>query len=222
VQCCTNNGEKQYLLFVPEQGGGRRQSVALLTDDNAVLVQIVGAVLERSEQDMKDVLVVVDMQKDFINGALGTKEAEAIVDYVVETIKSFDGEVIFTRDTHAQNYLETQEGKNLPVLHCIKGTDGWQLDKKLECLKTDAMKIFDKPTFGCMALAEYLKAQEGLECVTLIGLCTDICVISNALLIKAALPEIEIRVIEKCCAGVTPQSHKNALEAMKMCQVKII
>ena len=141
---------------------------------------------------------------------------------MAETIKSFDGEVIFTRDTHAQNYLETQEGKNLPVLHCIKGTDGWQLDKKLECLKTDAMKIFDKPTFGCMALAEYLKAQEGLECVTLIGLCTDICVISNALLIKAALPEIEIRVIEKCCAGVTPQSHKNALEAMKMCQVKII
>lgn len=171
---------------------------------------------------MKKVLVVVDMQKDFINGALGTKEAQAIVDSVVETVKCFEGQVIFTRDTHAENYLETQEGKNLPVPHCIEGTDGWQLDRKLECLRTDTMKIFDKPTFGSMALADYLKAEEELESVTLIGLCTDICVISNALLIKAALPETEIRVIEKCCAGVTPQSHKNALEAMKMCQIKIV
>lgn len=171
---------------------------------------------------MKKILVVVDMQKDFINGALGTKEAEAIVDCVAETVKCFDGEVIFTRDTHNENYLETQEGRNLPVPHCIQGTDGWQLDKKLECLRTDSMKIFDKPTFGSMALAAYLKTQEDLESVTLVGLCTDICVISNALLIKAALPETEIRVIEKCCAGVTPQSHKNALEAMKMCQIKIV
>lgn len=171
---------------------------------------------------MKKVLVVVDMQKDFINGALGTKEAEAIVDSVVETVKYFEGEVIFTRDTHTENYLGTQEGKNLPVPHCIKGTDGWKLDRKLECLRTDTMKIFDKPTFGSMALADYLKAKKELESVTLIGLCTDICVISNALLIKAALPETEIRVIEKCCAGVTPQSHKNALEAMRMCQIKIV
>lgn len=171
---------------------------------------------------MKKILVVVDMQKDFIDGALGTKEAEAIVDCVAETIKCFAGEVIFTRDTHNENYLETQEGRNLPVPHCIQGTDGWQLDRKLECLRTDSMKIFDKPTFGSMALAAYLKAQEDLESVTLVGLCTDICVISNALLIKAALPETEIRVIEKCCAGVTPQSHKNALEAMKMCQIKIV
>ena len=122
----------------------------------------------------------------------------------------------------AENYLETQEGKNLPVPHCIKGTDGWKLDRKLECLRADTMKIFDKPTFGSMALADYLKAEKELESVTLIGLCTDICVISNALLIKAALPETEIRVIEKCCAGVTPQSHKNALEAMRMCQIKIV
>lgn len=171
---------------------------------------------------MKKILVVVDMQKDFINGALGTKEAEAIVDNVAETVKCFDGEIIFTRDTHNENYLKTQEGRNLPVPHCIQGTDGWQLDKKLECLRTDSMKVFDKPTFGSMALATYLKAQEDLESVTLVGLCTDICVISNALLIKAALPETEIRVIEKCCAGVTPQSHKNALEAMKMCQIKIV
>ena len=171
---------------------------------------------------MKNVLVVVDMQKDFIDGALGTNEAVAIVDDVARLIKSFEGDVIFTRDTHYDDYLETQEGKNLPVPHCIKGTDGWQLDKKLEVLRTDSMKIFDKPTFGSVALAEYLKADKEIGSVTLVGLCTDICVISNALLIKANMPETEIRVIEKCCAGVTPQSHANALEAMKMCQIQIV
>lgn len=171
---------------------------------------------------MKKVLVVVDMQKDFIDGALGTKEAVAIVDDVAETIKSFDGEVVFTRDTHFDNYMETQEGKNLPVPHCIKDTDGWQLDKKLEVLRTDDMRVFDKLTFGSVELAAYLKENKELEQVTLVGLCTDICVISNALLIKANLPEVEIRVIEKCCAGVTTQSHVNALEAMKMCQIQIV
>lgn len=170
---------------------------------------------------MKNVLVVVDMQKDFIDGALGTKEAVVIVDNVAEAIRSFDGEVIFTRDTHFDNYMETQEGRNLPVPHCIKDTEGWQIDKKLASLRTDDMKVFDKPTFGSVELAAYLKENKELEQVTLIGLCTDICVISNALLIKANLPEVEVTVIEKCCAGVTPQSHKNALEAMKMCQIKI-
>lgn len=171
---------------------------------------------------MKKALVVVDMQKDFISGALGTKEAEAVVDNVAEVIRTFDGEVIFTRDTHTDKYQETQEGRNLPVSHCIKDSDGWQLDRKLVSLRTEPVKIFDKPTFGSVALAEYLKANEELESVTLIGLCTDICVISNALLIKAFLPEVEIRVMEKCCAGVTPESHQNALEAMKMCQIKIV
>lgn len=171
---------------------------------------------------MKKALVVVDMQKDFISGALGTKEAEAVVDNVAEVIRTFDGEVIFTRDTHTDKYLETQEGRNLPVSHCIKDSDGWQLDRKLVSLRTEPVKIFDKPTFGSVALAEYLKANEELESVTLMGLCTDICVISNALLIKAFLPEVEIRVMEKCCAGVTPESHHNALEAMKMCQIKIV
>lgn len=171
---------------------------------------------------MKKVLVVVDMQKDFIDGTLGTKEAVAIVDNVAEAVKSFDGEVIFTRDTHGTDYLETQEGRNLPIIHCIKGTDGWQLDKKLEVLRIESMKIFDKPTFGSVALAEYLKKDKEIDSITLVGLCTDICVISNALLIKANMPEVEIQVIEKCCAGVTPQSHANALEAMKMCQIKII
>lgn len=171
---------------------------------------------------MKKVLVVVDMQKDFIDGALGTEEAVAIVDNVAETVRSFEGEVIFTRDTHHDDYLQTQEGRNLPVPHCIEGTDGWQLDKKLQVIRTDSMKIFDKPTFGSVALAEYLKADKEIGSVTLVGLCTDICVISNALLIKANMPEVEIRVIEKCCAGVTPQSHANALEAMKMCQIQIV
>ena len=170
---------------------------------------------------MKNVLVVVDMQKDFIDGVLGTKEAFAIVDNVAEAIRSFDGEVIFTRDTHFDNYMETQEGRNLPVPHCIKGTEGWQIDKKIEALRTDEMKVFDKPTFGSVELAAYLKENKEVEQVTIVGLCTDICVISNALLIKANLPEVEITVLEKCCAGVTPQSHKNALEAMKMCQIKI-
>ena len=171
---------------------------------------------------MKNVLVVVDMQKDFIDGALGTKEAVAIVDNVAETVKSFDGEVIFTLDTHGDDYLETQEGRNLPVVHCVKGTDGWQLDRKLQVLRTDSMKVFEKPTFGSVALAEYLKADKEIGSITLVGLCTDICVISNALLIKANMPETAIRVIEKCCAGVTPQSHTNALEAMKMCQIQIV
>lgn len=172
--------------------------------------------------DAKNVLVVVDMQKDFIDGALGTSEAVQIVDNVAEMIKGFDGEVVFTRDTHFDNYLETQEGIKLPVPHCIKGSDGWQIDKKLEALRLDEKKVFDKPTFGSVELADYLKSIASLECVTLIGLCTDICVISNALLIKANLPEVTIRVVERCCAGVTPESHKNALEAMKMCQVEVV
>lgn len=172
--------------------------------------------------DTKNVLVVVDMQKDFIDGALGTKEAVQIVDNVAELVKSFDGEVVFTRDTHDDNYLETQEGKKLPVPHCIQGMDGWKLDKKLEALRLDDRKVFDKPTFGSMELASYLQSMKTLENVTLIGLCTDICVISNALLIKAALPEVNISVVEKCCAGVTPKSHENALAAMKMCQIDVI
>lgn len=170
----------------------------------------------------KQVLVVVDMQKDFINGALGTKEAEGIVPKVEEKIKDFKGEIIFTRDTHFDNYSETQEGQKLPVPHCIKGTEGWQIEERLEKLRTPDMKVFDKLTFGSAELVEYLKGKKELESVTLIGLCTDICVISNALLIKAFLPEVKIIVEEKCCAGVTPQSHSNALEAMKMCQIEII
>lgn len=166
-------------------------------------------------------LVVVDMQKDFIDGALGTPEAELIVPAVKEYIENFDGEIIFTRDTHEENYLETQEGRNLPVTHCIKGTDGWQIAKELAPF-TQGKKIFDKPAFGSTELAEYLKGRKDAESITLIGLCTDICVISNAFLIKAALPEVKVSVVASCCAGVTPESHQRALEAMRVCQVQII
>lgn len=168
----------------------------------------------------KEVLVVVDMQKDFIDGALGTKEAEDIVENVAEEIRSFDGEIVFTRDTHTEKYMETQEGRKLPVPHCIRGSEGWQLDQRLESLCTSECKIFDKPTFGSVELAEYLRKQAP-EKITLIGLCTDICVISNAIMLKAFLTETEIAVVESCCAGVTPESHKNALEAMKMCQITV-
>ena len=168
----------------------------------------------------KEVLVVVDMQKDFIDGALGTKEAEDIVENVAEKIRSFDGEIVFTRDTHTEKYMETQEGRKLPVPHCIRGSEGWQLDQRLKALCTSDCKVFDKPTFGSVELAEYLRKQAP-EKITLIGLCTDICVISNAIMLKAFLTETEIAVVESCCAGVTPESHKNALEAMKMCQITV-
>ena len=172
---------------------------------------------------MKNILIVVDMQNDFIDGALGTKEAVAIVPKVEEKIRTFDGEVFFTRDTHENWYLETQEGKNLPVVHCIRDTEGWQIRKELDALrKTEPV---DKDTFGSTELAGELVAineDEEIESITLVGLCTDICVISNALLIKASLPEVPIYVDASCCAGVTPESHENALKAMEMCQIKII
>ena len=165
-------------------------------------------------------LIVVDMQNDFIDGALGTKEAAAIVPYVKSVIEHFDGTVIFTRDTHFENYMETQEGKNLPAPHCIKGTDGWQIRAELDALrKTEAI---DKVTFGSKDLVKVLEGKTDIESIMFVGLCTDICVISNVMLVKAFYPEIPLTVDAKACAGVTPESHKNALEAMKMCQVKVI
>ena len=173
---------------------------------------------------MKNVLVVVDMQKDFIDGALGTKEAVAIVQNVKEKLDELEQdenvEIVFTRDTHHKNSLETSEGKKLPVPHCIEGSDGWRICKELTEYSQDRW-VFDKPTFGSIELTKYAMNNKYEE-ITLMGLCTDICVISNAMLLKAALPEAAIYVIEDCCAGVTPESHKNALEAMKMCQIEII
>lgn len=172
---------------------------------------------------MRNILVVVDMQNDFIDGSLGTKEAQAIVDNVVAEIANYDPANIFaTRDTHPENYLDTQEGKNLPVVHCVKNTKGWEINEKIAKALRNA-EIIDKPTFGSKILAEKIAAiaeKEDIE-VTLIGLCTDICVVSNALLIKAYVPEIPMRVIASCCAGVTPESHEAALKTMAMCQVKV-
>lgn len=173
---------------------------------------------------MKRVLVVVDMQNDFISGALGSPEAEAIVPKVCEKIRDFDGEVLYTRDTHGPDYLETQEGRKLPVPHCIKGTRGWELDPRVEALRKSTP--IDKPTFGSKALGDVLKARHvydgGLDEVVLAGLCTDICVISNAVLLKAYLPETRIVVDASCCAGVTPESHETALRAMRACQIETI
>lgn len=170
---------------------------------------------------MRKLLVVVDMQKDFIDGSLGTKEAEAIVPKVKKKIEEYQtagDEVIFTLDTHEENYLDTQEGKKLPVVHCVRGTDGWELDQSL---KDFPGKRFEKNTFGSAVVGEYVKEKD-YESIEVIGLCTDICVISNALLIKAFLPETPILVDAACCAGVTPESHENALNAMGMCHIDVL
>lgn len=167
-------------------------------------------------------LVVVDMQNDFIDGALGTDEAVAVVQHVAKKLEEARREgwtVVFTRDTHGADYRNTQEGRNLPVVHCVRDTPGWEITKALPV--EDAL-VLDKPTFGSVELARYAATLENLEEICLVGLCTDICVISNAILLKAALPETPICVDAACCAGVTPQSHRNALEAMKMCQIRVI
>lgn len=173
---------------------------------------------------MRKILVVVDMQKDFIDGALGTQEAQAIVEPVIEKMKSYDkSDIYVTRDTHGTDYLDTAEGKKLPVVHCVKGAEGWQLHPEVEAL-ADASHIMDKPTFGSIKLMELLREENEKEplAIEMVGLCTDICVVSNALLLKAAMPETEIRVDAGCCAGVTPESHKAALTTMEMCQIKIV
>ena len=172
---------------------------------------------------MRKLLAVIDMQNDFIDGSLGTKEAVSIVPKVKECVeestkKKYD--VIFTRDTHYSDYLSTKEGKNLPVEHCIINTEGWQICKELIGYTNDK-NVFDKPTFGSIEFMNYVKENNDDESV-LVGLCTDICVISNAMLFKAALPEADIKVVANACAGVTVDSHNNALEAMKMCQIEVI
>ena len=174
---------------------------------------------------MKKVLVVVDMQNDFVDGALGTKEAVCIVDNVTNKIKDFDGKIFATLDTHYNNYLQTSEGKKLPVPHCIKMTNGWLLNEKvMEALSDKDYKIIEKNTFGSATLVdEIVKLTYGYEFeIELIGLCTDICVVSNALMLKAYFPEAKMTVDASCCAGVTPESHKAALDTMKMCQIDVI
>ena len=166
------------------------------------------------------ILVVIDMQNDFIDGALGTKEAQAIVPKVAEKIKNFDGKVFYTRDTHDEKYLETQEGRNLPVKHCIHGTWGWELADEIDELAKEAEK-YEKPTFGSRRLMEEL-AKWNPDEIEFVGLCTDICVVSNVLGTKAWLPETPLTVDSSCCAGVTPESHETALATMRSCQVKIV
>lgn len=168
------------------------------------------------------VFVVVDMQNDFIDGALGTKEAEAVVDKIAHRLEKYEGRILFTRDTHGEDYAQTQEGRNLPVAHCIKGSRGWEISPQLAEWVTE--EPIDKLRFGSIALGEKLaawNAQEEIEEIVLAGVCTDICVISNAMILKAFLPEVQITVDASCCAGVNPASHRQALEAMKVCQIRV-
>lgn len=174
---------------------------------------------------MKHLLVVVDIQKDFVDGALGTVEAVAIVENAAKKIREFDGEIFVTYDTHFENYMETAEGAKLPVPHCIKGTEGWELNADIaDALADKDYTAVEKITFGSTELPELVKKAVGDEDfdVTLIGLCTDICVVSNALILKANFPEKEVYVDAACCAGVTVDTHNAALATMKMCQINVI
>lgn len=175
---------------------------------------------------MKRVLIVVDMQNDFITGSLGTKEAEAIVPRVIRKIRDYKArgeKVFFTRDTHFDSYLTTQEGAKLPIEHCIKSTWGWELESSISKEVESNTPVIDKVTFGSIVLAEQIKTlseEEEIE-VELIGVCTDICVVSNALILKAYCPEMPLTVDASCCAGVTPESHRSALATLKMCQINV-
>ena len=169
---------------------------------------------------MKKLLIVIDMQNDFIYGSLGTGEARAILPNVrrkIEEYRHAGQDVVFTRDTHDSHYLNTQEGKNLPVPHCIKDTDGWQI---VDGLRLDE-KVFDKPTFGSQELATFVQAG-GYDEIALVGVCTDICVLSNAVLIKTACAETPLKVYENCCAGVTPKAHDAAIAVLSSIQVQIL
>lgn len=173
----------------------------------------------------KAVLAVIDVQKDFISGSLGTAEAQAMLPALLEKVRSFDGKIYLTQDTHGDDYESTQEGRLLPVVHCVAGTDGWAFPQELEQLRQErGLPVFEKSTFASLSLAETLKSQyeKGeLDSLEIVGLCTDICVVSNALLCKAQMPELPIRVDASCCAGVTPQKHQAALEVMRSCQILV-
>ncbi len=170
---------------------------------------------------MKEVLVVIDMQKDFLTGALANANEKIVTENVkskIEKWRSAGKEIVFTRDTHGENYLKTQEGQNLPVVHCIKNTEGWQI---VEGLKEPQDKVFDKPTFGSVELANYVRTGD-YDRVELVGVCTDICVVSNAILIKAFSPETVVAVDGACCAGVTAETHDAALKTMAACQIELV
>lgn len=190
-------------------------------EGDALSLATLGTLCHSSLVMKRDHLIVVDMQKDFIDGSLGSAEAVAIVPHVISLVESFDGEVIFTQDTHSSDYLSTAEGRALPVEHCIKGSEGWALESALASYAAlQNCRIFEKNSFGSLELASYLAAEKASS-VTLCGLCTDICVVSNAILIKSFLPEAEVSVISSCCAGVSVEKHKAALEVMASCQIVI-
>lgn len=179
----------------------------------------------KEEKNMKKVLVVVDMQNDFVDGALGTKEAVGIVGNVVNKIKDFEGKILATLDTHQSNYMETSEGKKLPMPHCIRMTNGWLLNENImKALDGKDYKTIEKRTFGSTKLVNEIRRIKGNDDIEIefVGLCTDICVVSNVLLLKAYFPEVKMTVDASCCAGVTPESHKAALDTMKMCQIDVI
>lgn len=170
---------------------------------------------------MNKYLIVIDMQNDFVNGALGTKEALKIVPKVkakIEAYRKLGDKIIFTRDTHQKDYLSSNEGKHLPFEHCIENTDGWQICDEIN---TEGGEIINKPSFGFIEWEKFIDNNHKLS-IELIGLCTDICVVSNAIILKALFPEADIKVDSNACAGVTPETHKSALETMKMCQIEII
>ena len=173
---------------------------------------------------MKNILIVVDIQNDFVDGALGTKEAQNLIPDAASKIKNFDGKIFVTLDTHYENYMETLEGKNLPVPHCIKGTVGWELNPKIKnALEGKDYITVEKVTFGSKELPQIIKENIGEDFeACLIGLCTDICVVSNALLIKANFPENKISVDAGCCAGVSKETHEAALKTMECCQIGVI
>lgn len=173
-----------------------------------------------------DILIVVDMQVDFVNGSLGSDEAETVVKSVVKKVETFEGRVIFTQDTHGKNYKDTQEGKKLPIQHCIKDTPGWEIIPELRhFIAEHHTEVYEKSTFGSDKLARRLldmNQERKIDSITIVGLCTDICVVSNAILLKTFLPETPIIVDSGCCAGVTKEHHEAALETMKSCQIEVL
>ena len=176
---------------------------------------------------MKDnkVLIIIDMQQDFISGSLANKAAQDIIPLIKNEIGRSYKHIIFTRDTHTENYLNTPEGKHLPIEHCIKYTDGWNVNKELieeACFKCDDVSFFDKPTFGSLGLLSHIQACGDFDEVVLCGTCTDICVISNAIILKTMKPDLKITVLGKLCAGVTPEKHNAALDVMESCQINVI
>lgn len=174
---------------------------------------------------MKKCLIIIDMQNDFIDGSLSNKSAQDIIPAILEELRTGGYEhIVFTRDTHTKNYLNTPEGKRLPVEHCIMGTEGWELNQEIledACFGCDSISFFDKPTFGSLGLLSHIQSQGDFDEVVVCGTCTDICVVSNVLILKTMKPDLNITVLGNACAGLTPEKHQAALEVMKSCQINV-